>query len=142
MLWFWMAVLGAAGYGFSYAVAEKLSAYLSAATILLLSYILSLFFYLFFLFKEDYRQELTAATEPVPAMWLVLYTLGVVVANMAVLEAIRLKSGTAAAIVETSVPLFAAVAAFLIFRTVQLSPPLLVGGGLIFSGLAVIYVWR
>ena len=142
LAWFWLAVVAAAGWGMAYAFSEKLMHYVSAPTQMVFVYILSLFPFLFMFFRTEHLEEMKALSEPKPVIYLLVIVAANAVANIAVLEAFKLKNATTVSMVEVSIPLFTALTALIFFREVQVTLPLVAGGSLIMAGLFVIYYWK
>jgi len=71
----------------------------------------------------------------------ILGSLAIPIGAFAILSGVAIKNATAVSAVEISYPLFVALFAWLFFREVQITPALVLGGALIFSGLGVI-LWK
>jgi drug/metabolite transporter (DMT)-like permease len=71
-------------------------------------------------------------------LFLVIEACALMVGQYLIYHAVSLKNATSAAVVEISYPLFTCLLTWLIFRDLQITWPIAIGGALIFSGAVLI----
>ncbi len=143
-MWFIFAISASALWGLSYALSEQIYKYASIYTTLAIdTLIISIAFFIAAYVKGVLRVDLVAITTSSKVFW--LFAAGVIVfaaAELLIALSITSKNATLAGLVEMSYPIFIALFTFLIFREEHLNVGTAIGGFLIFSGVAAVYVFN
>ncbi|MFZ2620209.1 MAG: EamA family transporter [Alphaproteobacteria bacterium] len=142
-MWFWYALLSAIFWGLAYATLGKLDKHITPAGFWLCVYLLSISLYagLWFL-GTDWKVDLNAILKRHNFLIITLFTVFIVVGNLAILKAMQNHNPVAVSLIEISYPLFTALFTFILFRENMLTWPLAAGATLVFSGLTVMTVWK
>lgn len=141
--WFYSALAAALLWGICYVLSERvMNQGITPAFLLLISGILVLPFYYFFAHGSATIQqglEIMLTNKSILFM-VVAASLSTVLANYLVLYSVSEKNATLATLVEIAYPVFTFMFAWLLFKDVQLTWNTAMGGILIFSGIALIYL--
>lgn len=143
MLWFWSALAAAVLWGLSYSAGEyTLKNGLTASSQMALFGLVLTPIYVTLSWRNgSLRTGIeTLRTNPKVLAYFIVIAICYGFANFLSYYAIQQKNATLASLIEISYPLFVALFAFSIFRESQLTMGAIIGGGLIFSGIAVMYV--
>lgn len=141
--WVFLALGAAIVWGTGYALTERAVKELPLFVFLAIFYGLSVVFYIAMSGAFTPWRQALASIEP-KNLWpeilvgVVCFALG----NILIFMAIQRSNATVANMIEISYPIFTALAAWLIFKNMQLTVPVVAGGLLIFSGVLVIYMWE
>ena len=140
-MWFLYAILSAIIWGANYLFYEKVLSKISISTLYFIDLTVgALVFLLFALFNNSFIKDLSTIQNSKSLLLLVLATVVTsILANLFIALAIQSKNATLSTLIEISYPIFIIIIAWLLFRENNLTPSVLIGGTLIFSGIAIIY---
>lgn len=140
-VWALFAIGASCFWGLAYAmIGRVVGAGVSASFILAFVGIITLPTYLFNLARSGTfktNMDMMVAHKELLLM-MVVQGFALLIGQYLIYHAVSLKNATSAAIVEISYPLFTCLLTWLIFRDLQLTWPIAIGGLLIFSGAALI----
>lgn len=142
-LWFFSALGAAMLWGIGYVLSEKLlKTGFSPLFLMFASDILTLpFYFLLVYFAGQLKPGIELALMNKQNMMLLFITaMTVIGGNYLIFLSISEKNATMASIIEISYPLFTCLFAWLLFKDMQINLYTVLGGLLIFSGVAVIYL--
>lgn len=145
MLWLWAALLAAALWGFSYAAVENvLKSGISSFTLMAFYTWLALPVFTLLAWQDNsLKQGITVVkNNPKIAIWVSILVACYFFGNTLIYWAIKQRDATSVTFIEISYPLFVALFSYFIFNQNQLTLGTLLGGGLIFSGVCVMYLYR
>lgn len=142
-LWFFCALSSAVLWGFSYALSEKVMK--NDFSPLFVMVVTGFFYFAFSVgiayFTNNLKSGFTTISENPKAMWnLVILAISYVIGAFLIYYAISIKNATAVNLIEITYPVFTLIFAYIIMREVQLNLAVAMGGILIFSGVALIYL--
>lgn len=143
-MWFIYAIFSAIIWGANYLFYEKVLSRISISTLYFIDLTVgAIVFLLFALFSNSFQKDLYTIQNSKSLLVLVLATvITSILANLFIALAIQSKNATLSTLIEISYPIFIIIIAYLLFRENNLTPSVLVGGTLIFSGIAVIYIFN
>lgn len=142
MLWFFLALATAVLWGIGYAVTEKfLHNGVSPAFFMAVTALISVPFYFWWAYytgtlSSSYKVFQNNVND---TALLLFISLVFVAANVMVLTSVQLKNATLASLIEITYPVFTVLFTWLILQKFHLNLYSIVGGLLIFSGIALIY---
>jgi len=138
-MWLSFAIIAACLWGLNYALTEKILHSISPMTLLAFEMLIGAvsFFCIsyFFNLKKDVE---TLSSHPNLFIFVIIEIVVVLLANFFIVHSIQAKNATTAGIVELLYPLFTILFTWLIFRDNHLSLSVIIGGGLILSGVLVL----
>lgn len=143
-MWIIFALSASVLWGLSYILFEQIYKKISIATSLaIVCFVMFFVMLLISYFQGALKTDLMAIVSSKKLMWLVAGgTLTAIIADVCIALSIVTKNATLAGLVEISYPLFIALFAYLLFKENQLTLSTFIGGLLIFSGVAVIYIFN
>jgi drug/metabolite transporter (DMT)-like permease len=143
-MWLLYALLSAIIWGANYLFYEKILSRISVSTLYFIDLTVgAIVFFLFASLSGTFIKDLTAIQSSKSLIWLILATvITSILANLFIALAIQSKNATLSTLVEISYPIFIILLAWILFRENNLTPSVLLGGGLIFSGIAIIYAFN
>ena len=143
-MWFLYAILSAIIWGANYLFYEKVLSKISISTLYFIDLTVgALVFLLFALFNNSFIKDLSTIQNSKSLLLLVLATVVTsILANLFIALAIQSKNATLSTLIEISYPIFIILLAWILFRENNLTPSVLFGGTLIFSGIAIIYYFN
>jgi drug/metabolite transporter (DMT)-like permease len=143
-MWLLYALLSAIIWGANYLFYEKILSRISVSTLYFIDLTVgAIVFFLFASLSGTFIKDLTAIQSSKSLIWLILATvITSILANLFIALAIQSKNATLSTLVEISYPIFIILLAWILFRENNLTPSVLLGGGLIFSGTAIIYAFN
>jgi len=142
MLWFWSALIAAVLWGLSYSLGEyTLKNGMTASSQMALFSLFMMPVYNLIAWRNGTLGTGFEALRSNPKVLVSFLVIAACysVANFLSFYAIQQKNATVASLVEITYPLFVALFAFLLFREMQLTPGVMLGGGLILAGICVMY---
>jgi drug/metabolite transporter (DMT)-like permease len=143
MLWLGAAVIAACLWGFSYAVAEHAlkSGFSTAFMMVFYAALILPVFGLVALSDGSWKRDiLRIKQDPALFFWLFASMAGTALGYVLILWAVKQKNATAVSFVEISYPFFVALFSWAIFQANNLTLGTILGGLLIFAGIAVMYL--
>jgi drug/metabolite transporter (DMT)-like permease len=143
-MWLLYALLSAIIWGANYLFYEKILSRISVSTLYFIDLTVgAIVFFLLASLSGTFIKDLTAIQSSKSLIWLILATvITSILANLFIALAIQSKNATLSTLVEISYPIFIILLAWILFRENNLTPSVLLGGGLIFSGIAIIYAFN
>lgn len=139
--WALMALAASVIWGFSYAISGRLfQAGMNPSFVILFSSMINMPVYLYMLLKVDGIQHninILMENKNFIAL-MILQGLAIVAGIFLIYSAIQQKNATYASIIEISYPLFVFLFSWLLFRDVDMSWEVALGGLLIFLGVALV----
>lgn len=141
-MWLVYSLLASFIYGFEYVVAEKLLKHVSSLTLLFIELLFStVAIGILAVYSGSYTKDLPRLMSADNLPWLVLGILSFGSAIVLTAFSIQAKNATLASLVEISYPLFVILATYIFLHKSHLSPEVVLGGALIFTGVAIISVF-
>lgn len=143
-LWFFLAVSAAICWGLGYTFAERvfkegIHPYVFLS--LLVGAQLIAYPVLFHLSGGDVRSQFGLLKNPFIIGLVLASMLAFIVGNASVFSSIQLKNASLASIIEIAYPFLVVLFSWLIFRDVQVNFYTILGGVLVFSGVALVF-WK
>jgi drug/metabolite transporter (DMT)-like permease len=143
-MWVILALGASFFWGLTYVLDEKIYEKISVTTSLATGsffafFALLLISYLTGNLKPDLHE---IATSKNTLMLVLAGTVTLVVAELLIGFSITAKNATLAGLIEISYPIFIALAAYFLFKENQITASTIVGGILVFAGVAVIYLFN
>ncbi|NBV54801.1 MAG: hypothetical protein EBR79_03715 [Proteobacteria bacterium] len=142
MTWFWLALAAAASMGVSYAVFGHLVKFVPGHVVMLVGSVGSLLIYGVMTALGKEWGQVSKLLSPPLVGWMMLQIAALVALNLLSAWAIQRQNATMVSVVEMSYPIFVALAAFVLFREVQFTMGVAVGGALILAGVVCVYLWK
>lgn len=143
-MWFPFAVLASVFWGLTYVFEEKIYKHVSIVSTLAVSFITAGVVFLIAAFLSGVIQKdfhtLTSSRSSLILLGLV--TLTTVIAEIGIGLSITNKNASIAGLIEISYPLFIVLFSYLIYKESNLNPGTIVGGVLVFLGVAAIYFFN
>lgn len=142
-LWFFYAIGAAVLWGLVNVIFEKLTDDgLPPSYVIFLTACMSMPFYLFLVLKLDtFKEGVKLMTENSSIyLWVLALGLATVIGDFLIVMSINYRNATMASLIEISYPIFTVFFAWLILKDLQISLYSGLGGILIFSGIALIYL--
>lgn len=143
-MWFWLSLSAAALWGFDYALSGQVLKKISFPTLISIE----LFFgfiamVIISLMSGGWKQDIvTLSASKTVVISVVIITLCFIAGNAMITMSIQEKGASIASIIEMSYPLFVVLLTWLIFKENTLNLATVVGGILVFVGVAVIYLFN
>jgi drug/metabolite transporter (DMT)-like permease len=139
-MWLFLSLGAAVLWGLNYLSAEKVMARLSPFTLMAVELAVACLFMLGLAVASGRITSDIAAirSEPRVMGFLALSVVSYAVASLCIVLSVVMKNATLAGLIEVSYPLFIALFAWLLFREHHITPSVVVGAILIFSGVGVI----
>lgn len=136
--WYLTALAAAVVWGIHYPLLDHALKRVSLPTVLLLTALPMVLIGAFFhrQIAQDWSVVRTLPTAEQIAIATIMLTSSI--ASILLFLSIGAKNATLASLIEVTYPLFVALFAFLLFREVALSPPIIFGAALIFVGVGVV----
>lgn len=143
-MWLVYALLSAIIWGANYLFYEKILNRISISTLYFIDLTVgALVFFVFATLSGTFIKDLQLIQHSKNLLLLVSATvITSILANLFIALAIQSKNATLSTLIEISYPLFIILLAWILFKENNLTPIVLLGGGLIFSGIAVIYIFN
>lgn len=143
-MWIIFALSASVLWGLSYILFEQIYKKISVTTSLaIVCFVMFFVMLLISYFQGALKADLVAVASSRKLMWLVAAgTITAIVADVCIALSIVTKNATLAGLVEISYPLFITLFAYLLFKENQLTMGVILGGLLVFSGIAVIYFFN
>lgn len=142
-MWLLYSLLSAVIWGANYLFYEKILARISVSTLYFIDLTVGAIVFLFFaLFNNAFTKDISLIQSSKSLQILILATvITSILANLFIALAIQSKNATLSTLIEISYPVFIILLGWLLFKENNLSLSVLIGGGLIFSGITVIYMF-
>ncbi len=142
-LWFFCALGTAVMWGFGYALSEKIMK--DSFHPLFLMVVTGFLYFTLSLGVAYFTNNLKSGfqaieSNPNSIFGVLLVSLSVVIGSFLILYAISLKNATTVNLIEITYPIFTLIFAYIIMKEVQITPSILLGGLLIFTGIGIIYL--
>jgi drug/metabolite transporter (DMT)-like permease len=143
-MWLGWAIGAAVLWGLVYVLMERLFHAVSVATVLLITSLLGAGVFLPFawLHGDLARDVRTIWLTPVVLRTLLAYCAAWIAAEICISLSIAAKNASLAGLIEISYPIFIIFFSIVLFQENPLNLPVVIGGGLIFTGVAIIGVYQ
>ena len=143
-MWIVYALLSAAVWGANYLFYEKILQRISISTLYVIDLTVgAVVFLLFAAFSGSFLKDISLIQSNRSLLLLILATvITSVLANLFIALAIQSKNATLSTLIEISYTIFIILLGWILFKQNHLTPSVLIGGGLIFTGIAVIYAFN
>lgn len=132
------ALIASILWGFDYAIAGKMFEKISIYTTLFAQFIIGAILMLI-LGYADMKKDVPVLVQDNKLTW--LFVLCCIVFNVAMVfiaQSIKVSNATLAGLIEISYPLFIILCSYILFGDNHITPSIIIGGVLIFSGVAII----
>lgn len=132
------ALIASILWGFDYAIAGKMFEKISIYTTLFAQFIVGAIIMLI-LGYADMKKDVPVLAHNNKFTW--LFILCCIVFNVAMIfiaQSIKVSNATLAGLIEISYPVFIILCSYLLFRDNHITPSIIIGGVLIFSGVVII----
>ena len=142
-IWFFYALGAAVMWGLGYLFGEKtMGQGVSVTALMLFSYVVCapVFLVLSYANKTLKYSFDTLVSNKAALLYFVVMVVAVTIGNVFIFKSIVMKNATYANIVEISYPFFTILFTWVLFREFHLNPATLLGAGMIFGGVMLIYL--
>lgn len=138
-MWLVYAFSAAVLWGLSYALAEKILAFISPVTLLALEMLLGGLIFFVIALHHQFKTDLpTLIHQPKIGFLFLAEIIVVLTANYLIVTSIQAKNATVAGIIELIYPLFTILFTALLFKENHVNTQVIIGGFLILFGVLVI----
>jgi uncharacterized membrane protein len=143
-MWLFYALASSVIWGINYLFYEKILQRISISTLYFIDLIVgATVFLLFALFSNSFAKDLSLIQNTKSLQLLILSSvITSVLANLFIALAIQSKNATLSTLIEISYPLFIILFAWLLFKENTLNTSVFIGGGFIFTGIIIIYLFN
>ena len=143
-MWLIYSLLSAVIWGANYLFYEKILSRISVSTLYFIDLTIgAIVFLIFASLSGTFIKDLQMIQHSKNLLLLVLATvITSILANLFIALAIQSKNATLSTLIEISYPIFIILLAWILFKENNLTPSVILGGGLIFTGIAVIYIYN
>jgi drug/metabolite transporter (DMT)-like permease len=141
-MWFWLSLLAAILWGIDYALTGQVLKWLSFPTLIAIQlFFTTILMFAIAFFSGSWKRDLTLLfSSRAMVVSVGIITLCFALANMMITISIQEKGASVASLIEISYPFFVVLITWFVFKDASVSAPTFVGGLLVFSGIATIYL--
>lgn len=143
-MWFAYALLASVTWGINYVLCEQIFKHISVVTSLAISAcVTGVVMGAVALFTGAFKEDIAAiASSPRLTALVALQILALMAAELFIGSSIQSKNATLAGLIEISYPLFIALFAWVLLKESSLTVGTVLGGALIFAGVATVYAFN